>query len=98
MLAPENPRLAGYMLTGNQSMYLETDGSVASLYHCPKVHSHLHTMNQCYDKIPILYRGQIQVVDPITRQTYPYATTQNCCDRIKNLFQLDMDQEDFWYT
>ena len=24
--------------------------------------------------------------------------TQNCSDRIKNLFQLDMDQEDSWYT
>ena len=98
MLALENPRLAGYMLIGNRSMFLETDGSVAWLYHCPKVHSPLHTMNQCYDKIPILYRGQIQFVDPITRQTYPHAMTQNCSDRIKNLFQLDMDQEDSWYT
>ena len=24
--------------------------------------------------------------------------TQNCSDRIKNLFQLDMDQKDSWYT
>ena len=98
MLALENPRLAGYKLTGNRSMFLETDGSVAWLYHCPKVHSLLHTMNQCYHKIPILYRGQIQFVDPITRQTYPHAMTQKCSDRIKNLFQLDMDQEDSWYT
>ena len=98
MLALENPRPAGYMLTGNRSMFLETDGSVAWLYHCPKNHSPLHTMNQCYDKIPMLYRGQIQFVDPITRQTYKHAMTQNCSDRIKNLFQLDMDQEDSWYT
>ena len=55
-------------------------------------------MNQCYDKIPIFCRGQTQFVDPITRQTYPHATTRNCLDRIKNLFQLDMDQEDLWYT
>ena len=75
LLAFENPRLAGYMLTGNRSMFLETDGSVAWLYHSPKVHSPLHTMNQCNDKIPILHRGQIQFVDPITRQTYPRATT-----------------------
>ena len=52
MLALENPRLAGYMLTGNRSMFLETDGSLAWLYHCPMVHSPLHTMNQCYDRIP----------------------------------------------
>ena len=55
-------------------------------------------MNQCYDKNPNLYRGQIQFVDPVTRQNYPHATAQNCSDRIKNLFHLDMDQEDSWYT
>ena len=55
-------------------------------------------MNLCYDKIPILYRGQIQFVDPITLQTFPHVTTQNCSDRMKNLFQLDMDQENSWYT
>ena len=98
MLALKNPRLAGYMLTANRSIFLETEGSVAWLYHCPKVHSPLHTMNQCYDKTPILYTRQIQFVGPITRQTYPHAMTQNCSDRIKNLFQLDMDQEDSWYT
>ena len=98
MLPLENPRLAGYMLTGNRSMFLETDGSLAWLYHCPKVHSPLHTMNQCYDKIPILYEGEIPFVDPIPRQTYPDAVPQNCSDRIRNLFQLDMDQEDSWYT
>ena len=98
MLAPENPRLAAYMLTGNTSMFLETDASLAWLYHCPMVHSPLHTMKQCYDRIPILYEGEIRFVDPITRQTYPDAVTQNCSDRIKNLFQLDMDQEVSWYT
>ena len=98
MLAHENARLAGYMLIDSRSMFLETDGNVAWVYHCPKVPLPLHTMDQSYDKIPILYRGQIQFVDPITRQTYPHATTQNCSDRIKNLFQLDMDQEDSWYT
>ena len=98
MLALENPRIAGYMLTGNRSMFLETDGSLAWLYHCPMVHSTLHTMNQCYDKIPILYEGEIRCVDPITRQTYTDGGPQNCSDRIRNLFQLDMDQEDSWYT
>ena len=98
MLSLRNLRLAGYMLTGNLSMFLERDESVAWLRHCPKFYSPLHTMNQRYDKISILYRGQIQIVDPITPQTYPHATTQNCSDRIKNLFQLVMDQENSWYT
>ena len=98
MLSLENSRLAGYIVTRNRSMFQETDGSLAWLYHCPLVHSPLHTMNQCYDRIPILYEGKIQFVDPITRQTHPAADIQNCTDRMKNLFQFDMDQEDSCYT
>ena len=86
MLALENPRLAGYLLKGNRSMFLETDGSLAWLYHCPMVHSPLYTMNQCYDRIRILYEGEVQFVDPTTQQMYPDAVTQNCSDRIKNYF------------
>ena len=97
-LSLENPCLAGYMLTGNRSMFLEKDGSLASSYHCPLVHSPLHTTNQCYDRIPILYEGQIQFVDPITPQTHPAANIQNCTDRRKNLFQFDMDRKDSWST
>ena len=79
-------------------MFLETDGSLACLCHCPLIHSPLHTMNRCLDRIPILYEGQIQFVDPITRQTHPATNLQNCTGRIKNLFQFDMYQEDSWYT
>ena len=46
-LSLENPGLTGYMLTGNRSMFLETDGSLIWLYHYPLVHSPLHTTNQC---------------------------------------------------
>ena len=98
MLSLGNPRLAGYILTENRSIFLETDGSIAWLYHCPLVHSPLQTINQCYDRMPIIYEGQIQVVDPITQQTQPAANLQDCANRIKNLLQFDMDQEDSWYT
>ena len=98
MLALENPRLAGYALTGNRSMFLETNGGLAWLNPCAKVHSPLHTMNQCYDRIPILYQGQIQFVETITRQIYPNANAQKCSDGIRNLIQLDMDLEDSWYS
>ena len=98
MLALENLRFAGYMLTRNRSMFLETDGSLAWFYHCPMVLSRLQTMNECYDRIPILYESDIRFVDPITRRTYPDSVTQNCSDRIGTIFQLDMDQENSWYT
>ena len=91
MLALENPQLAGYMLSRKRSKFLETDGSLAWLYHCPLVHSPLHTMNQFYDKIPILYESKNCFADPISRQTYPDAVPHDRSDRIKNLFQLDMD-------
>ena len=79
-------------------MFRENDGSLASLYHCPLVFSPLHTMNQCYNRTPILYDVQIQFVDPITQQTHPTVVLQNCTERTKNLFQFNKDQEDYWYT
>ena len=57
-----------------------------------------HVMNQCYDKISIFYKNAIFFVDPIPRQTYPDAQVQNCSDRIKNLFQFDMEDENSWFT
>ena len=86
------------MLTGNISMFFETDGSLAWLYSCPLVRSPLHTMNECYDKIPIVYKGQIKFVDSITRQTLPDAMPQNCSDHIKNIFQMDMDNKNSWFS
>ena len=79
-------------------MFPLTDRSLAWLYRCPLVHSPLHTMNQCYDRIPTLHEGQNQFVDPSTRKTHPAANLQNYDDRIKNLLQIDMDQEDSLYT
>ena len=87
MLSLENPRLAGYMLTGNRSMFQETDGTLAWLYSCPQARSPLRTLNQCYEEIPILYKGQIQFVDPITGQTLLDALPQKCSHPIKNFFK-----------
>ena len=98
MLSMENPSLAGYMLTGNRSMFLSNNGSLAWLYHCPLMRSPPHLMNQSYDKIPIFHKNAIFFVDPITRQNYPDAQVQNCSDRIKNLFQFDMEDESSWFT
>ena len=98
MLFLENPRLAGYFLTGKRSVFLETDGSAPWLYHCPLVYLPLHTMSLCYDRIRMLNKGQNQFADPITRQTHPEANLQNCTDRNKNLFHFDMDEKDSWYT
>ena len=97
VLSLENPRLAGYMLTANRSMFLTND-ILAWLYHCPLMHSPPLVMNQYYDKIPVFYKNAIFFVNPISRQTYPDAQVQNCSDRIKNLFQFDMEDENSWFT
>ena len=48
--------------------------------------------------ISVFIHGEVQYFDPITRQIFPDGVTQNCSDRIQNLFQVDMDQEDSCYT
>ena len=58
MLALQNTRLAGYMLTGNRSMFLDTDGAVGWLYHCPKKVSPLKVLEKCFDRIPIFTMGE----------------------------------------
>ena len=97
MLAMQNTRLAGYMLTGNRSMFLDTDGSVAWLYHCPKFLSPLKVLDKCYDRIPILFERSTKFVDPITRQTYDFASKIPCLGDYTNVFQLDLENDNSWY-
>ena len=94
----QNPRLAGYMLTGNLFMFLSTNGSLAWLYHCPLMRSPPHVMNQCYNKIPMFHKKALFCVNLITRQTYLDAQVQKCSDRIKNLFQFDVEDENSLFS
>ena len=96
MLLIESPRLAGYILTRNRSMFLETNGNVAWLYHCPKFYSPLQLIDACYNRIPIMYREKVHFVDPITRQTFKWADQQDCSDKHLNLYQLDVDNDNSW--
>ena len=96
MLSLESPRLAGYILTKNRSMFLETNGNVAWLYHCPKFFSPLQLMDECYNRITIMYKENIRFVDPIMRQTFQSADLQDCSDKHLNLFQLDVDDDKSW--
>ena len=97
MLAMQNTRLAGSMLTGSRSMFLNTDGSVAWLYHCPKFLSPLIVLEKCYDRIPILIERTTKFVDPATRQTYNSASEIPCLWDCTNVFQLDLDYDILWY-
>ena len=73
MSAVQNPQLAGFLLTGNRSNFLYVEGSNAWLYESP-----LYIADCCFDRIPIHFKDTLMYVDPITRQTYDYATPITC--------------------
>ena len=91
-----SPKLAGFLLTNNRSMFLETNGNIAWLYHCPKFYSPLQVMDTCYDRIPVLYKNKVRFIDPVSRQTFTTAKQQPCNNKQKNLFQLDIENDNSW--
>ena len=97
MLARQNTKLAGYMLTGNKFMYLDNDGSVAWFYQCPKFLSLLRRRDKGYDRILILFERTTKFVDPINRQTNDFASEIPCLNDYTNVFQLDLENDNSWY-
>ena len=55
-------------------MFLDTDGSVAWLYHCPKFLSPLRVLDKGYDRVPILFERTTKFLDPVARQTFDFAS------------------------
>ena len=90
----KKPQLAGFVLTGNRSNFLYVEGSTAWLYDCPHFKSPLYKADKCFDRIPIHYRETIMYVDPITRQTFNYATPIECGINPQNIIELDPDTDD----
>ena len=93
-MSVKNPQLAGFLLTGNRSNFLYVEGSTAWLYDCPHFISPLYKADKCFDRIPIHYRETIMYVDPITRQTFNYATPIECGNNPQNIIELDPDSND----
>ena len=88
------PQLAGFHLTGNRSNFLYFEGSTAWLYDCPHFLSPLYKADRCIDRIPIHFKDTLMYVDPITRQTYDYATPTTCDNNPRNIIELDPDSDD----
>ena len=93
-MSVKNPQLAGFLFTGNRSNFLYVEGSTAWLYDCPHFISPLYKADKCFDRIPIHYRETIMYVDPITRQTFNYATPIECANNPQNIIELDPDSDD----
>ena len=47
-----------------------------------------------FDRIPIHFKDTLMYVDPITRQTYDYATPITCDNNPRNIIELDPDSDD----
>ena len=97
-ISVQNPQPAGFLLTGNRSKFLNVDGSTAWLYDCPHFLSPLYKADRCFDRIPIHLKDTLMYVDPITRQTFDYATPIACDNDPKNIIELgpDSDDQDFY--
>ena len=93
-MSVNNPQLAGFLLTGSRINFLYAEGSTAWLYDCPHFISPLLKADKCFDRIPIHYRDTIRYVDPITRQTFNYATPIECGNNPQNIIELDPDTDD----
>ena len=98
MLSLENPCLAGFMLTRNRSMFLETDGSLAWLHHCSLVHSPFIQLTnfttECRYSPKARFISMTQSHGKHSRRrTYEIVPTES-----KNSLKIDKDQEGSWYT
>ena len=86
----KNPQLAGFLLTRNRSIFLDVECSTAWIYDCPPFLSPLYKADCGFDRIPIHDRDTITYVNPITRQTYGYATPTPCDHSLRNIIELDL--------
>ena len=54
-------------------------------------------LDRCYDRIPILFARTTQFADPITIQTYGFASKITRLGDYTNKFQLDLENDISWY-
>ena len=93
-MSVQNPQIAGVVLTGNRGNFFYVEGSIAWFYDCPHFPSPLYKADRCFDRIPIHFKENLLYVDPITRQTYDYATPIACDNNPRNNIERDPDSND----
>ena len=53
--------------------------------------SRLHEADKSFDRIPIYYQDTVKYIDPITRQTFNYASSLSCDKYRQEVMALDLD-------
>ena len=97
MLALQNTRLAGYMLTGNRSMFLDTDGAVGWLYHCPKKFHLLKFSKNALIEYRSFTMGEQCLSTLLPAKLFLLPKKYIALVATKNAFQLDLDDKLSWY-
>jgi len=94
-----DPSTAGFLLTGNRSNFLETDGALAWLYSCSKRRSPYKETITCYDHIPVWYGGKTEFISTVTRKLIdPILVLEVDCAVAKDfVYQFVMDDPTSWY-
>ena len=86
ILTTQNILLARFILTGNSSIFFDTDGSIGWHYKCTKRNSPLKILDQCYDMI------QQCLWTLSLNQNYPADVEGKSIRVYKKVFQLDFDK------
>ena len=90
----QNPELAVFLLTGNLSNFLYVESSTAWIDDCPPFFSRLYKADRYFDRILLHFEDTLMYVDPITKQTYDYATPFTCDNVPRNSIELDLHSDD----
>ena len=88
-MSVQNPELSRYFSFENRSNFSYLKGSTAWLYGCPHFASTVKEADKCIDCMPICAeecfgwiafynQNTVMYFDPITRQTFSYATPISC--------------------
>ena len=97
-MSVQNHHFTGFLLSGNGINFLYVEVSTAWLHECFIFFTPLFKADRCSDRIPIHFQDTFMSVDPITRQSYHYATTITCDNspRNKSEFDPDLDDQNFY--
>lgn len=100
-LATINDKIAGKLLTGKDSYFFKISDDQGWLSKCEKVNSPWIEQDKCYDKIPVVYKGVVQFIDPKSRKiSDPILVNEvDCIKEARTIrFQLDPENEESWYS
>ena len=97
-LAVLKTHLAGYLLSGNRSIFIDYEGNILWYYTCTKKVSPLYVFEdeRCYKRIPIFYKNKVRFVDTLSRRTCFWDTAVPFgSENIHNVVQVNPDEDNY---